>query len=240
MRFAATPLHGLAIRLSRSAREHSLNSMCPRSRNTYTRTAQCVEKDIWSQMKEFRKILNPEKIEYPKYSQHYFDLIRTNENILQELHDNFYKFKDFIYSLPEDKLRYRYQPDKWTIREILVHLIDDERIFAYRALRYARNDRTPLHGFEEKDYAKYSNADDRSLETIFEEYWSVRLSTLLLFQNLPEESLMRSGCGIDTDGSIINERTVRALAYHIAGHELWHIKLIKERYLKIVIDEYVL
>jgi hypothetical protein len=191
-------------------------------------------------MKEFRKIWKPEKTEYPKYSQHYFDLIRTKDNILQELHDNFHKFRDFIYSLPEDKLGYRYQPDKWTIRDTLVHLIDDERIFAYRALRYARNDRTPLHGFEENDYAKYANANERSLASIFEEYWSVRLSTLLLFQNLPEESLMRSGSGIDTDGSIINERTVRALVYHIAGHELWHIRLIKERYLKMTIDEYVL
>ena len=191
-------------------------------------------------MNEFRKILKPERTEYPKYAQHYFDLIRTENNILQELHDNFYKFREFIYSLPEDKLTYRYQPGKWTIRETLVHLIDDERIFAYRALRYARNDRTPLHGFEENLYTAYSNANDRSLETIFEEYWSVRLSTLLLFQNLPEEALTRSGSIIDTDGSIINERTVRALAYHIAGHELWHIRLIKERYLKMEIGEYVL
>jgi len=191
-------------------------------------------------MKEFRKILKPERTEYPNYSQHYFDLIRTDDNILQELHDNFYKIKDFIYYLSEDELGYRYQPGKWTIRETLLHLIDDERILAYRALRYARNDRTPLHGFEEKDYAKYSNANDRSLETLFEEYWSVRLSTLLLFQNLPDESLFRSGSGIDTDGSIINERTVRALAYHIAGHELWHIKLIKERYLNMPVDEYVI
>jgi hypothetical protein len=198
------------------------------------------ENEIRSQMNEFRKIFKPEKTEYPKYAQHYFDLIGTEDNILQELHDNFNKFRDFIYSLTDDKLLYRYQPDKWTIKEILVHLIDDERIFAYRALRYARNDRTPLHGFEENLYATYSNANDRSLETIFEEYWSVRLSTLLLFQNLPEEALTRSGSIIDTDGSISNERTVRALAYHIAGHELWHIKLIKERYLKMEIDEYVL
>lgn len=100
-------------------------------------------------MNEFRKIFKPEKTEYPTYAQQYFDLIRTSDNILQELHDNFHIFRDFIYSLPEDKLMYRYQPEKWTIKEILVHLIDDERIFAYRALRYARNDRTSLHGFDE-------------------------------------------------------------------------------------------
>ncbi len=113
----------------------------------------------------------------------------------------------------------------------MVHLIDDERIFAYRALRYARNDRTPLHGFEQNDYAIYSMANTRSLDSIFNEYSTVREATISLFDNLPEESLMRHGSGIDTDGSIVNERTVRALVYHIAGHELRHMKIIMERYL---------
>ena len=107
-------------------------------------------------MRNFRKILKPNKDEYPTYSQHYFDLIKTKEDILQELHDNYFKFKGFIKSLPEDKLNYRYAENKWTIKEILVHNIDDERIFSYRALRFARNDNTPLHGFEENNYAKYS------------------------------------------------------------------------------------
>ncbi len=184
-------------------------------------------------MTTYRKINRPKKEEYPVYSQHYFDLIKTDSDILQELHDNFFKLKELIYTLPEDKLLYRYAEGKWTINEILVHNIDDERVFAYRAIRYARNDSTPLHGFEENDYAKYSKANDRSLDNIFEEYWSVRLSTLLLFQNLPEEAFMRSGGGIDDDGSIYNIRTVWALAYHITGHELQHIKIIKERYLGI-------
>ncbi|WP_240723673.1 DinB family protein [Flavobacterium sp. J27] len=186
----------------------------------------------------FRKINRPDKNEYPLYSQHYFDLIKTDTDILQELHDNFFRLKEFIYALPEEKLGYRYDKDKWTIKEILVHNMDDERIFAYRALRYARNDNTPLHGFEETNYATFSKANERSLDTIFEEYWSVRLATLLLFQNLPEESFTRKGSGIDTDGIIKNERTVRALAYHIAGHELRHIKIIKERYLGIEVGKY--
>ena len=189
-------------------------------------------------MTAYRKINRPKKEEYPTYSQHYFDLIRTDTDILQELHDNFFKLKALIYSLPENKLLYRYAKDKWTIKEILVHNIDDERIFSYRALRYARNDKTPLPGFEENDYAIYSKANERSLDNIFEEYWSVRQSTLLLFQNLPEESFSRSGSGIDTDGEVKNERTVRALIYHIAGHELRHIKIIKERYLGIEVGLY--
>ena len=95
-------------------------------------------------MKEFRKIDRPQKTEYPPYSQPYFDLVQTSDNILQELHENFFKLKEFIYSLPDEKLAYRYQPGKWTIREILVHLIDDERIYAYRALRFARNDASAM------------------------------------------------------------------------------------------------
>ena len=189
-------------------------------------------------MTKFRKITRPNKREYPEYSQHYFDLIKTNDDILKELHVNFFKLKELIYTLNEEKLLFRYDEKKWTIKEILVHNIDDERIFAYRALRYARNDNTPLHGFEETDYAIYSKANERDLDNIFEEYWSVRQSTLLLFQNLPNEALLRSGAGIDTNGEVKNERTVRALAYHIAGHELRHIKIIKERYLGLEVGKY--
>ncbi|WP_428740458.1 DinB family protein [Tenacibaculum sp.] len=188
-------------------------------------------------MTHFRKIQRPEKNEYPNYSQYYFDLIHTNDDILKLLHDNFFKIKDFIYSLPEDKLTYRYDIDKWTIKEILVHNIDDERIYSYRAMRYARNDSTPLMAFEQDDYVKYSNANERTLENIFEEYWCVRDSTLKLFQNLPEEALIRTGKNRNPDNSIDNERSVRALAYHITGHELRHIKIIKERYLNMQTDD---
>ena len=191
-------------------------------------------------METYRKIAKPGSSEYPAYSHIYMDLLEDDGIVLKHLHDNFFKIKELIHSLPEEKLYYRYAEDKWTIKEILVHLIDDERIFSYRALRYARNDETPLHGFEENDYAKYSNANERSLDSIFEEYWAVRQATILLFQNLPEDSFMRSGEAIDIDGVIKNRRTVRALAYHIAGHELRHIGIIKERYLGIMCGDSVL
>ena len=191
-------------------------------------------------MNSYRKIPWPDDTEYPAYSHIYMDLLKKDDLILNHLYENFYKIKDLIYSLPEEKFSYRYAENKWTIKEILVHLIDDERIFGYRALRYARNDNTPLHGFEEKDYARYSDADERSLESIFEEYWAVRSSTILLFENLPEDSFMRNGGGIDEHGQVINVRTVRALAYHIAGHELHHIKIIKERYLNLSTENGVL
>lgn len=181
----------------------------------------------------FRQIEKPKKEEYPAYSEMYMELLKDDGMILQNMKENFVKIKKFIYGLPEEQLYYRYDEGKWTIKEILVHIIDDERIFTYRALRYSRNDNTPLHGFEENDYAKYSYANNRSLDSIFEEYEAVRNATLSLFQNLPEDAFMRSGGGIDDDGSIINIRTVRALAYHLAGHDLRHIKVIKERYLNL-------
>lgn len=187
-------------------------------------------------MTAFRKIKRPEPTEYPSYSQPYFDLIETNDDILRVLHDNFIALKELIYSLNEEQLRYVYAKDKWTIKEILVHNIDDERIFTYRALCYARNDQTVLPGFEEKQYAAYAAANERSLDSIFDEYWQVRLATLKLFQYLPEAALLRKGKLLDANGNPSNERTVRAMVYHIAGHELNHIKVIKERYLKTRVD----
>lgn len=178
-----------------------------------------------------RTISPPEPTEYPAYSSIYMELIDYNRNILEQLWDNFLELKELIHSLPEEKLTYRYAEGKWTIKEILVHNIDDERIFSCRAMRFARNDATPLPGFEQDDYARYSLANTRTLDSIFEEYEAVRKGTITLFKYLPEESLLRKGSGIDTDGSIINERTVRAFLYHIAGHELRHMKIIKERYL---------
>ncbi|MEO8516204.1 MAG: DinB family protein [Flavobacterium sp.] len=191
-------------------------------------------------MTPLRIIEKPKKDEYPEYSEMYMELIKENGNLLQYMKDNFSKIKTFIQQLPEDKLYYRYAENKWTIKEILVHIIDDERIFAYKALRYGRNDATPLHPFEENNYAKYSYANDRTLDSIFEEYESVRNATITLFQNFPEDAFMRRGGGIDDDGSTFNIRTVRALAYHIAGHELRHIKIIKERYLDLPTENSVI
>jgi uncharacterized damage-inducible protein DinB len=175
-------------------------------------------------MQELRKIKKPGADEYPPYSSIYMDLLADDDSILKHLRQMFLIIKEFVYSLPEEKLYYRYAPGKWTIKEILLHLIDDERIFAYRALRYARNDKTELPGFEQDDYVITSGANERSLESIFEEYEAVRHSTIALFSGLPEESLLRRG--VLTGNT--NERTVRALLYHIAGHELRHFNIMKK------------
>ncbi len=109
--------------------------------------------------------------------------------------------------------------------EILVHIIDMERIYAYRALSFARNDKTELHGFNHLDFIIYSGADRRSLDNIFDEYEAVRRSTITLFNGLQDEALLRKGI------TNKNEASVRALAYHIAGHELHHVNVIKKYYL---------
>ena len=170
-------------------------------------------------------IQKPQPGEYPEYASMYIDLLPDDGLVLTHLEENFRITKNFILSLPEEKLLYSYAPGKWTIKEILVHIIDDERIYSYRALRFARNDNTNLPGFEQDDFASHSKANERALQNIFEEYEAVRKSTITLFNGLDNEALTRKGTA---DG---NKATVRALAYHIAGHELHHISFTKENYL---------
>jgi uncharacterized damage-inducible protein DinB len=178
-------------------------------------------------MIEIRKIFKAKPGDYPEYAEMYMKWLPDDGRILKHLEDNFYAVKQFIFSLPPDKLLYRYQPGKWSIKEILVHIIDDERIFSYRALRFARNEKQNLIGFDQDSYAYFSRADERDLESIFEEYEAVRRATIALYKGLPEEALDRMGHGTGT----FNDATVRALVYHIAGHEQHHINLIKEFYL---------
>jgi uncharacterized damage-inducible protein DinB len=175
-----------------------------------------------------RLISKPRKGDYPEYAEMYMKLLPDDGLILKHLKYNFLMVKDLIYSLPGEKLLHRYQKGKWSIKEILVHIIDDERIFAYRALRFARNEKSGLIGFDQDAYAVYSEADKRDLDNIFEEYEAVRDATIALFNGLPEASLDRMGHGTGT----ANDATVRALAYHIAGHELHHVNIIKEKYLR--------
>ncbi|WP_202552274.1 DinB family protein [Ginsengibacter hankyongi] len=172
-----------------------------------------------------KKIEKPKNGEFPSYAIMYISLLPDDGLLLKHLKENFDKTKEFIFSLPEEKLTYRYAKDKWNIKEILVHIIDDERIYAYRALCFARNDKTELPGFEQDDYATFSNANNRSIENILNEYESVRNATITLFESFDKTALLREGVANK------NKVTVRALGYHLAGHELHHINIIKEKYL---------
>jgi uncharacterized damage-inducible protein DinB len=172
-----------------------------------------------------RLIEKPQPGEYPPYADMYMKLVPGDGLLLQHLWDNFLKAKELLLTLPAAKLLFKYRVDKWTIKEILVHIIDDERIYAYRAMCFARNEKTPLPGFEQDEYAFYSDANNRDIENIFEEYEAVRRATITLFNGLPDDALLRSGTADN------KESTVRALAYHIAGHELHHFNIIREKYL---------
>lgn len=174
-----------------------------------------------------RPIPKPQAGEYPPYADMYIRLLPDDGQILRHLRDQAPETKRLITALPSNRLLYRYAPGKWSIKDILVHIVDDERIFSYRALRFARNEQHNLIGFDQDAYVAEAKADGRSLESIFEEYDAVRQATIALFANLPEEALGRMGHGTGT----ANDATVRALAYHIAGHELHHLNIIRERYL---------
>ena len=174
-----------------------------------------------------RVIDKPSPGEYPPYAEMYMKLVPADGQILNHLRINFYEFKRLINALSNEQLLYRYRKGKWSVKQILVHLIDDERIYSYRALCFARNELEKLAGFDQDNYAFYSEADQRTKESILEEYEAVRFSTISLFQNLPESSLYRIGSG---SGSFYGA-SVRALAYHIAGHELHHLNFIKQHYL---------
>ena len=130
-----------------------------------------------------------------------------------------------IENLSEEKLNYRYADGKWTIKELIQHITDAERILSYRALRFSRNDATDLPGFDEDWYVDNSNGNDRSIEELLEEFKHVRKATLSLFKSFSTEMLAKTG---SSNGS---DMTVRALGFIIAGHQTHHLKIIKEKYI---------
>jgi hypothetical protein len=120
-----------------------------------------------------------------------------------------------------------YEPGKWTIKDIIQHVIDGERVFSYRALRFARNDKTALPGFEENEYAVNTNVAKRSLDDLLNEFDTVRRATIYLYKNFTDEMLLRSGVASGKDISVL------ALGFIMAGHALHHSKVIKEHYYKL-------
>lgn len=166
--------------------------------------------------------LNLETI--PTFYKGYVKLV-THPDVIQALRISGYRTMELIHSIPDAKSDFRYSEGKWSIREVLCHMLDAERIFGYRALRFARNDRTALSGFDEQAYAEHLNAEGRSLAQIGEEMQHLRSATVDLFQSFTPDMLKRKG----TANS--NELSVGALGIIIAGHETHHCKVIRERYL---------
>ncbi|WP_298474003.1 DinB family protein [uncultured Maribacter sp.] len=168
----------------------------------------------------------PSPKEYPPYAEMYMKLVKKDGSLLEQLQSSLKKTKRLINNLSQEELDYKYAKNKWSIKEVLVHIIDDERIYGYRALSFARNDKTNFPGFEQEDYNLYSDTSERTINNIMEEYEAIRLSTITLFNGLSDRSLKRIGIA---NG---HEASARALGYHILGHELHHIQLIKKLYLK--------
>jgi hypothetical protein len=166
----------------------------------------------------------PEETEYPPYYHSYVSLVPEGD-IIGTLGRQLVETVGLLAGIPEERERFRYAPEKWSIRELVGHLIDGERIFAYRALRIARNDQTPLHGFDENEYIRNAAFDTIPLAELAMEYESVRRSTIHLFRHL-------DGAAWDRVGTANNgEMSVRAIAYITAGHELHHLRVLRERYL---------
>jgi uncharacterized damage-inducible protein DinB len=173
-----------------------------------------------------RKIPKPLPGEFAPYASMYIGLLPDDGLILKHLQDNLDVMKAAVGTLPEAKLITPWADGEWTVKEILVHVIDDERIYVYRALRSARGDTTELPGFDQELFAVNSFANRRGLDDIFEEYTAVRAATITLFKNLDD--------AVFTRASVANGHamSVRAAVYHIAGHELHHLNSIREHYIQ--------
>lgn len=163
--------------------------------------------------------------EYASYYQTYINQVDDTYSLIEELEISVHRLIKFVQDIPMDKFDYRYAEGKWTIKDILQHLIDAERIFSYRALRFARKDMTPLASFEENDYVDEAHANSRSIQDLLTECAVVRQSTLSLFKSFSDEELLRIGVASD------NPMSVRALGFVIIGHQNHHVKVFQERYL---------
>ncbi len=167
-------------------------------------------------------LLNLEGV--PAFSKNYVKLIEETD-LIQALRISGHRMLELVHFIKEDKADYSYAEGKWTIRELLCHVIDAERVFAYRALVFARNDKNILPSFEENEYAPEANASGRSLKKIADEMAHLRISTIDLFEGFTPKMLVRKGT------ANTNVFSVAALGFIIAGHETHHRKVLMERYL---------
>lgn len=166
----------------------------------------------------------PQSGEYPSYFEGYINQVEQSD-IQEAVKELSYPLTYFFLNLPDEKGGFAYAEGKWTLKDLLQHVIDTERIMQYRLLRIARNDSTPLPGFDENSYAENAKANARSFVAIKEEFKAIRKSTDLLIGSLTKEQLLNSGIASD------KKVTANAIAFIVFGHLLHHKKVIEERYL---------
>jgi len=166
----------------------------------------------------------PAKSEFLPYYDRYIQLVPDGD-VVSTLASQIDETLSLLRSLPASVSTYRYAPDKWSVNQLVGHVIDSERLFCNRALRFARNDATPVPGFEQDDYVRNSTFDIYPLSDLASELEAVRQATIFLFRHMDEEAWTRRGVANNAEVS------VRALAYIIAGHELHHREILRSRYL---------
>lgn len=171
-----------------------------------------------------KKIYKPTD-DYPSFYKYYMDLVPDDGNLIKHLSDILVETEKLVGNLSEEKLTYNYEKDKWTIKDILLHLSDCERILIYRATRIARGDKTDLPGFDESFYASNANAYDRKILDILKELKVFRAASIVFIETLNEEALNRTGTA---NGFPIS---TRLLVNHICGHHQHHLNIIKEKYI---------
>ncbi|WP_394972103.1 DinB family protein [uncultured Croceitalea sp.] len=171
--------------------------------------------------------MNSTSLNSKEYNAYYQPYISTlgKVDLLTCLNDDLESFSTFINKVPNEKLKHAYDANKWSIAEVLIHLLDAERIFQYRALRFARKDTTEIPGFDQDLYVPNSRANERSKESIAEEFKAIRNATITLFNSFNHEELTSIG---NASGS---KMSVRALGFIICGHLKHHKRIIEERYL---------
>ena len=167
--------------------------------------------------------LNPS--EFDNYYLRYIDKLSHKTELRKGFADGEIALIDFIKSIPKEKLTYRYQPEKWSIKEVLQHLIDTERIFMYRCFRIARRDKTALAGYDQDIYIKPSEADTKSIDNLLSEFTANRKHSISLLNSLNYDDLSFVGNASECPLS------ARAAAFTVIGHDIWHMEVIQNNYL---------
>lgn len=170
------------------------------------------------------EIEHPSKNEFDSYYQGYIEKVEGKQLSLT-LRQQRAKMIELIDGLTEEQADYRYAPGKWSVKEVLGHLLDTERVFVYRAMSIARDEKQSLPGFDQDEYVRTGNFDQRSVESLKTEYEAVRNATIALFESLDEASWLKTGTANDVTVS------VRAIGYIVPGHEAHHLAILRERYL---------
>jgi hypothetical protein len=166
----------------------------------------------------------PARSEYDPYYEGYVSLVPEDE-IIPTLENQMDEYSKLFEKVPDERGTFAYEDGKWTVKELLSHVIDGERMFGYRAFRIARGDKTPIEGFEQDGYIENSHANRRPIVELIEEFSLLREANLMFFENLEDEDWTRTGTANNV------EISVRSLAWIMVGHVRHHVAILKERYL---------